>query len=109
MHVLERGIQPLILEQGGAAGHAVRAWGHVPMFSNWRFNIDAAAARRLAKTGWQPPEPEAYPTGAVLVVGYLEPVGQALGTWLRLGQRVVALTRVRMGKSRTQAASPPPS
>ena len=37
-HVLERGMLPLVLEQGDAVGHAVRAWGHVPMFSNWRIN-----------------------------------------------------------------------
>lgn len=46
-HVLERGMLPLVLEQGDAVGHAVRAWGHVPMFSNWRYNIDASAARLL--------------------------------------------------------------
>jgi thioredoxin reductase len=92
-HVLERGMQPLILEQGTAVGHSVRAWGHVPMFSNWRFNIDAAAARRLEHAGWQVPDPEGYPAGAELVEKYLEPLGRMLAPWLRLGRQVVAVSR----------------
>ena len=58
-HVAERGMVPLILEQGDAVGHAVRAWGHVAMFSELRFNIDAAAARRLTGEGWRAPDPDA--------------------------------------------------
>lgn len=66
-HVLERGMRPMVLEQGDAVGHAVRAWRHVPMFSNWRYNTDAAAARRLEAAGWQRPDADAHPTGAELV------------------------------------------
>jgi thioredoxin reductase len=97
-HVLERGMLPLVLEQGDAVGHAVRAWGHVPMFSNWRYNIDAAAARRLEGNGWQRPDPDAHPTGADLVTDYLEPLGQSLAPWLRLGRRVVAVSREGIDK-----------
>ena len=97
-HVLERGMQPLILDQGDAVGHSVRAWGHVPMFSNWRFNIDAAAALRLEQAGWQAPDPEAYPTGSDLVDCYLEPLGRTLAPWLRLDRRVVAVSREGIDK-----------
>lgn len=97
-HALERGMEPLILEQGPAVGHAVRQWGHVPMFSNWRYNIDAAAARRLTQTGWQAPEPDGHPTGADLLADYLDPLGQSLAPWLRLGQRVTALSRDGLDK-----------
>src|SRR6478672_4280129 len=50
-HVVERGLQPIVLEAGGSAGHAVRQWGHVQMFSPWEYNIDRAAARLLEQTG----------------------------------------------------------
>ena len=56
-HVLERGLQPIVLEAGDSAGHAVRQWGHVQLFSPWEYNIDRAAARLLAPTGWNSPEP----------------------------------------------------
>ena len=30
-HVLERGMEPVVLEAGPQVGHAVRQWGHVPL------------------------------------------------------------------------------
>src|SRR4030095_6706357 len=73
-HLLERGLRPIVLEAGDSAGHAVRQWGHVQMFSPWEYNIDSAAARLLAATGWNSPEPHQYPTGAELYERYLEPL-----------------------------------
>lgn len=95
---LERGLVPLILEKGNAVGHSVRAWAHVPMFSNWRYNIDAAAARRLGQAGWQAPDTEDFPTGGELVADYLEPLGQSLAPWLHFGRRVVAISREGIDK-----------
>ncbi|MDQ1899189.1 FAD-binding protein [Paracoccus sp. WLY502] len=97
-HVLERGMRPLILEQGAEVGHSVRAWGHVPMFSNWRSSIRAAAARRLEHARWQAPDPEAYPTGAELVEDYLQPLGQTLAPWLRFERHIVAVSREGIDK-----------
>ncbi|WP_149587116.1 NAD(P)-binding domain-containing protein [Tabrizicola flagellatus] len=99
-HALERGLSPLVLEQGAAVGHAVRAWAHVPMFSPWRFDIDAAAARRLAAEGWQQPDPAAHPTGGELLRDYLEPLGRSLSPWIRPGRRVVAVSREGIDKVR---------
>src|SRR6266513_3619352 len=73
-HVLERGLRPIVLEAGDTAGHSVRQWGHVQLFSPWEYNIDRAAARLLASTGWNSPEPDQYPTGAKLFERYLEPL-----------------------------------
>lgn len=92
-HVLERNMVPFVLEQGPSVAQAVREWGHVPMFSDWQFNVDAAAVRRLESTGWAMPKASAYPTGEELVSRYLDPLAESLGSWLRLGQRVVAVSR----------------
>ena len=46
-HALERGLEPIVLEAGPTAGHAMRAWGHVRMFSPWEYNVDKAAERLL--------------------------------------------------------------
>ncbi|MGL4440032.1 MAG: NAD(P)-binding domain-containing protein [Bosea sp. (in: a-proteobacteria)] len=73
-HAIERGMTPIIFEQGPDIGHAVRQWAHVPMFSNWIYDIDSAAGRLLATTGWNRPDPETYPTGADLLSQYLEPL-----------------------------------
>ena len=80
-HVLERGLRPIVLEAGGNIGHAVRQWSHVQLFSPWEYNIDRAAERLLAATGWNSPEPNRYPSGGELLERYLEPL--AAGTALR--------------------------
>jgi len=47
-HLLERGLEPLVLEAGDEVGAAIREWGHVRLFSPWEYDVDAAAARLLA-------------------------------------------------------------
>lgn len=49
-HILERGMTPIVFEAGPEAGHSVRQWQHVQLFSPWEYNIDKAAARLLAPT-----------------------------------------------------------
>ncbi len=94
-HLLERGETPLVLEAGPAVGASVRAWGHVQLFSPWRYVVDAAAERLLSAAGWQAPEPDDYPTGAELVERYLQPLAELpqIAPHLRLGQRVLAVAR----------------
>lgn len=102
-HVLERGKEPLILEQGQDVALAVRQWGHVPMFSNWRYNTDGAAVRRLSSEGWTAPDLEAHPTGGDLFAQYLAPLGRSLAPWLKVGRRVVAVSREGIDKVKDKA------
>ena len=95
-HLFARGLRPLVLEAGPGPGTAVRAWGHVRMFSPWRFNIDPAACALLERSGWTAPDPDAHPTGADLVACYVEPLAAALvaaGVDLRFGARVIGVSR----------------
>ena len=57
-HVLERGMEPVVLEAGPQVGHAVRQWSHVPLFSPWEYAIDKASERLLVATGWNSPAPD---------------------------------------------------
>lgn len=93
--LLERGLTPLVLEAGPEVASAVRAWGHVSMFSPWRYNIAPAAARLLARAGWHAPDPDIHPTGAALVAEYLAPLASLpeLAPRIRLGARVVGISR----------------
>lgn len=103
-HVLERGLTPIVLEAGNSVGHAMRQWGHVQMFSPWEYNIDRAAARLLAPTGWNSPEPEQYPTGAELVERYLEPLATrtVLATHIHTSSRVTDISRVGFDKLKSK-------
>ncbi|HYF07644.1 MAG TPA: NAD(P)-binding domain-containing protein [Acetobacteraceae bacterium] len=94
-HLVERGLEPLMLEAGDAPAAAVSAWGHVRMFSPWRFNTDAAAVRLLRGAGWSAPDPDHHPTGDELVRDYLAPLAAhpAIAPRLRLGARVVGVSR----------------
>jgi len=73
-HVLERGMEPVVLEAGPQVGHAVRQWSHVPLFSPWEYAIDKASERLLTAAGWNSPPPNQYPTGGELLAQYLEPL-----------------------------------
>jgi len=103
-HVLERGFRPIVMEAGNSVGHSVRQWGHVQLFSPWEYNIDRAAARLLASTGWNSPEPDQYPTGAELFERYLEPLATKtiLARHIRTSSRVTDISRVGFDKLKTK-------
>ncbi|MGK3647264.1 FAD-dependent oxidoreductase [Pseudarthrobacter enclensis] len=103
-HLLERGLEPLVLESGPAVGSAIRQWGHVRVFSTWKYNLDAASVRLLERNGWEAPRPTALPYGSEIVSGYLEPLAATpeLRDRIRTGSRVVAVTRQGMDKGRSQ-------
>lgn len=103
-HALERGWTPVVLEAGPDVGHAVRQWSHVRLFSPWEYNIDKAAARLLAATGWNSPDPQHYPTGGELVERYLEPLATrtALRDHIQTSSRVTAISRDGFDKLKTK-------
>jgi thioredoxin reductase len=92
-HLLERGLEPLVLEAGDGPGSAVREWGHVRLFSPWPEVVDRAAARLLEPSGWAAPE-SGYPTGAQWAVRYLDPLAKALHGRVRYGARVTGVSRL---------------
>ncbi|MFF2848851.1 NAD(P)-binding domain-containing protein [Streptomyces sp. NPDC058001] len=93
-HLLERGLEPLVLEGGECAGNAVREWSHVRLFSTWAEVVDPAAEKLLAPTGWARPDGATYPTGADWAARYLQPLADALGDRVRYGARVTGVSRV---------------
>lgn len=99
-HLLARGLPVRIYEAGDAVGAHIRDWGHVRLFSPWRYNVDDVAKAMLESTGWQLPDPEALPTGAELVASYLQPLAALppIAGALETGARVTALSRQHMDK-----------
>jgi len=109
-HVLERGLRPIVLEAGAEIGHAVRQWSHVQLFSPWEYNVDHAAARLLATTGWNSPAPDQYPTGGELLERYLEPLASntALRTHIHTSSRVTDISRVGFDKLKSKGREAAP-
>ncbi|GAB3366033.1 MULTISPECIES: FAD-dependent oxidoreductase [Amycolatopsis] len=91
--LLERGLEPLVLERGPRAGAAVAAWHHVRLFSAWSELVDPAGGRLLEPTGWVRPDGAEYPTGREWAERYLQPLAEALGSRVRFGAEVVGVAR----------------
>ncbi|GGQ39116.1 NAD(P)-binding domain-containing protein [Couchioplanes azureus] len=102
-HLHEHGLPFLVLEAGTGVGAAVAEWGHVRLFSPWRYNIDPASRRLLDAAGWAAPDLDVLPTGADLVTAYLEPLAKlpALASHLRYDSRVVGVARLGVDRVRT--------
>lgn len=94
-HVLTRNLTPQVFEAGASAGAGIRRWGHVRMFSPWKFNVDNEAVAILERHGWVMPEGDTYPTGHDLVSHYLEPLAGSsdLAPYITFNARVVAVAR----------------
>ncbi|MFK4508844.1 NAD(P)-binding domain-containing protein [Bradyrhizobium daqingense] len=109
-HVLERGMSPIVLEGGPEPAHAVRQWQHVQLFSPWEYNVDKAAARLLAPTGWNSPDPGSYPTGSELIERYLAPLatGTKLRDVIRTSSRVTSISRAGFDKAKTKGREQAP-
>ena len=92
-HLLDRGLEPLVLEAGEQAGAQVREWHNVRLFSRWAEVIDPVAEKLLAPTGWTHPDPETYATGQQWAQRYLQPLAEVLGSRVRFGTRVSGVAR----------------
>ncbi|MBV7546305.1 NAD(P)-binding domain-containing protein [Pseudomonas sp. PDM26] len=110
VHLLARGITPLILEAGPKAGSSIEEWAHVKMFSPWQFNVDKEAAKLLLADGWTPPPENEYPTGRELLDRFVRPLAdlEQIKRHLQLNTRVLAVTRVGQDVMKTQDRSAAP-
>ena len=102
-HLLARGLEPIVFEAGPEPASAVSAWGHIRLFSPWRYDIDPAARALLESTGWTEPDLDRLPTGAELVADYLAPLAATpeLSGRIRTSTRVVAVSREGMDRTRS--------
>jgi SAM-dependent methyltransferase/thioredoxin reductase len=102
-HLVTKGETPVVLEAGESVGAQVLAWGHVQVFSPWRYNVDPVAATLLRASGWKEPDPDALPTGAEIVADYLRPLAALpqIAPHVRLGARVLAVARAGHDKTKT--------
>lgn len=92
-HLAARGLPYLVLEASEGVAGSFRSTGHVRLFSPWKMNIDATAARVLEPHGWRAPDPDGMPTAGDMCSLYLEPLARALAPHVRVGARVERISR----------------
>jgi thioredoxin reductase len=109
-HLGARGLPVKVYEAGGAVGANLRDWGHVRVFTPWRYCVDTAATAILERQGWRLPPADAFPTGGELVSHYLEPLAATpeLAAVIETSARVMAISRHGIDKvvSRAREARP---
>lgn len=91
-HLVERGLDVVVVERGDGPAAAVSEWGHVRLFSAWPELTDTAGRRLLEPTGWSAPA-SGFPTGAEWVSEYLAPLADALGERIRHATTVTGVSR----------------
>lgn len=91
-HLVDRGIETVVLEAGDGPASAVAAWGHVRLFSPWSELTDEASRRLLEPTGWTAPT-TGIPTGAEWIDAYLAPLAATLGDRVHYNARVTGVGR----------------
>lgn len=93
--LISHGLPVKLYEAGSEIGANLRDWGHVRVFTPWRYCVDAVARKLLEDHGWQMPEPEAFPTADEIVEQYLAPLARLseLAPSIETNARVVAVSR----------------
>ncbi|SFR34544.1 Pyridine nucleotide-disulphide oxidoreductase [Microbacterium azadirachtae] len=110
-NLVERGIDFTILEAGDRVADSVQLWGHTRFFSPWKHLVDPASRRLLEASGWVLSAAEGRaPTGQELVDDYLAPLADLpeIGSRIRFGRRVIAVTREGMDRTRTAGRAQAP-
>src|SRR5262245_490625 len=99
-HLLARNLPVKVYEAGAAVGTNLRDWGHVRIFTPWRYCVDATSVRLLERQGWRLPPANDFPTGGAIVADYLEPLAAtpALAAVIETGARVTAISRHGLDK-----------
>ncbi|MDP3136261.1 MAG: arsenic resistance N-acetyltransferase ArsN2, partial [Burkholderiaceae bacterium] len=93
--LIERGIEPLVLEAGDQVGANLSDYGHVRLFSPWQYNVDQAMAKLLAPTGWTAPPQHELPPARDVVEKVLKPFAALpqVARVLHLNTKVVSVSR----------------
>jgi hypothetical protein len=109
-HLISRGLPVKVYEAGPTVGSNLRDWGHVRVFTPWRYCVDQASTALLKRHGWRMPDADAFPTGGDLVSAYLEPLAATpeLAAIIETSARVTEISRHGLDKvvSRGREARP---
>lgn len=102
-HLVTAGEPVVVLEAADTVAASMLSWGHVRVFSPWKYNIDRVAQQMLEASGWIAPDPEVFPTGREIVEQYLQPLANLpeIRDAIRFDSRVTAITRAGFDKMKT--------
>ena len=93
----------ILFESGESVGANILSWGHVKVFSPWKYNIDKVAESFLVEAGVAIPNKEFVSTGKQIVTEYLQPLAQLDGIRenIHLNSNVIAIGKKGLDKMKT--------
>ncbi len=99
-NLIARGLPVKLYEAGDTIAANLRDWGHVRLFSPWRYCTDPVAETILVLHGWRKPDPDAMPTGSDIYESYLKPLAASpeMAGVIETGVRVTSISRLGMDK-----------
>lgn len=100
----------ILFESGESVGANILSWGHVKVFSPWKYNIDKVAEELLVEAGVPIPDKDEVSTGKEIVTDYLRPLSQLDGIKenIHLNSRVLAIGKKGLDKMKTADRSQRP-
>lgn len=109
-NLLEFGIEPLVLEAANTVGANLLDYGHVQLFSPWRYNLCAPMAKALERRGWKAPDLDALPLAGDVVERVLKPYAALpeVAPFLHFGHRVLSISREGFDKVKSEGRASAP-
>lgn len=109
-HLVSQNIPFKLFEAGKEVGANLLDWGHVRVFTPWKYVVDPTAAELLKGTNWAMPEEDLLPTGEQIVQEYLIPLSKhpKISDNVFLGTKVLDVSKKRMSKIQTHAREAAP-
>jgi thioredoxin reductase len=103
-HLVKRNEHFILFETGETVGANILDWGHVKVFSPWRYNIDKAAEELLLSTGWQSPDKDSLHTGKEFYEQYMKPLVShpSIQPFVFTNSQVIAVGRKNLDKMKTK-------
>jgi len=108
--LLERNIPFVVLEAGKQVGANLLDYGHVRLFTPWRYNVGAAMAKHLARAGWQAPPATELPFAGEVARRVLQPFAALpeVAAHLKLDTKVTAISREGFDKVKSAGRADAP-
>jgi thioredoxin reductase len=102
-HLIKRSQSFILFESGKTVGTNILNWGHIKVFSPWKYNIDKAAEELLLQSNWQSPDKESVHTGKEFYDNYLNPLVNhpLIKPFVFTDSVVTAVGRIDMDKMKT--------
>jgi len=109
-NLVRRGMPFVLLEAAETVGASLLEFGHVRLFSPWRYNVDPTMAEMLGRDGWTAPPEDELPLAREIVDRVLRPFAALadIAPFVKLQTKVIAISREGFDKVKSEGRAEAP-